>query len=45
VIDYRSPPSLLELWLLGQSSSKGEVALLEWLSSQYVIPQMRYIGP
>jgi len=45
VIDYVSPPSLLEIWLLSQSSARGEIALLEWLSSQYVIPQMRYIGP
>jgi hypothetical protein len=45
VVEYRSAPSLLEAWLLSQSSSRGEVALLDWLNAQYAIPQMRYIAP
>jgi protease-4 len=45
VIRYRRTPSLLETWLNAQPSGRGEVALLEWLSTQSMIPQMRYVTP
>jgi protease-4 len=45
VIKYRRTPSLLETWLAGQQSQRGDAALLEWLKMQYVIPQMRYLAP
>jgi protease-4 len=45
VIEYARPPSLLESWLGAQQAQRGEVALLEWLSAQSMVPQMRYITP
>jgi len=45
VIRYRRTPTLLETWLSAQPSGRGEVALLEWLSVQSMIPQVRYVTP
>ena len=45
VIRYARTTSLLETWLSAQPSGRGEVALLEWLSAQSMIPQMRYVTP
>lgn len=45
VIEYRRAPSLLEMWMSAQRSERGEVALLEWLDMQFVVPQMRYVAP
>jgi protease-4 len=45
VIEYRRTPSLLEVWLASQHTSRSEVALLEWLGAQFPVPQMRYLGP
>jgi protease-4 len=45
VIDYKRTPSLLETWLSARRLPGREVALLEWLDAQFVVPQMRYVGP
>jgi protease-4 len=45
LIDYRRAPSLLETWLGARQLAGREVALLEWLDAQFVVPQMRYVGP
>jgi protease-4 len=45
VINYKRTPSLLETWLGARRLPGHEVALLEWLDAQFVVPQMRYVAP
>lgn len=45
VIEYRRSPSLLEIWLSSRVQQDSQVALLEWLDRQFVLPAARYIAP
>jgi protease-4 len=45
VIEYRRTPSLLEIWLSSRMQQDGQLALLEWLDKQFVLPAARYIAP
>ncbi len=45
VIEYRRTPSLLEMWLSSRLQQDGQLALLEWLDRQFVLPAARYVAP
>lgn len=45
IVEYRRAPSMLQMLLARGSKGLDAVTLLEWLDTEYAIPEMRYIGP
>ena len=45
IVQYRRAPSLLEVWMGARQPNLGDLAIVEWLDTQYALPQARYVGP